>query len=272
VQPQTPQINPYGAPQAPVGDYVAGGQGVLERARSVPAGHALDWYREAWRLFKVSPGMWIGIWIVFLVCVVAISFLPFIGQFIVGVLTPTLVGGAMVAARNADREQRVALGDLFAGFRGNFATLLLIGLLQLVISLVVALVVGLVSAAYFGAMFGSQMADMAPEQFLNAGTIVPMMVMGIVIAVVFTPVTNAVWLAAGLAALDGAGALDALRRAFSASFRNLLPLLLLVVLTMVFAIVATIPFGLGWLVLGPLVMCVVYAQYRDLFGTTDAQS
>ena len=70
MQPQTPQINPYGAPHAPVGDYVAGDHAVLERARSVPADHGVAWYREAWRLFKLSPGVWIGIWVVFVVILI----------------------------------------------------------------------------------------------------------------------------------------------------------------------------------------------------------
>ena len=56
MQPETPQINPYGAPQAPVGDYVTGDHAVLERARSVPADHAGgvdfrsgDTENECWR-------------------------------------------------------------------------------------------------------------------------------------------------------------------------------------------------------------------------------
>jgi len=34
----------------------------------------------------------------------------------------------------------------------------------------------------------------------------------------------------------------------------------------VFAILATIPFGLGWLVLAPVFAGSVYASYRDIFG------
>jgi uncharacterized membrane protein len=29
--------------------------------------------------------------------------------------------------------------------------------------------------------------------------------------------------------------------------------------------IASIPFGLGWLVLMPVVLCSVYAAYRDIF-------
>jgi uncharacterized membrane protein len=90
--------------------------------------------------------------------------------------------------------------------------------------------------------------------------------------IVFMPITNAVWLASALAALEGAGAMDALRRAFSATFRNILALVVLVLVTFVLAIVATIPFGLGWLVLGPLILCVMYAQFKDLFDAAAPQT
>jgi uncharacterized membrane protein len=78
-----------------------------------------------------------------------------------------------------------------------------------------------------------------------------MAVLGVVAALIFVPITNAVWLASALAALEGASALDALRRAFSATFRNLLPLLVFVLVTFALAVVATIPLALGWFVLGP---------------------
>ena len=260
---QTPPINPYGAPQAPVGDYVAGEHAILEQARSVPADHGLAWYREAWRLFKVSPGIWIGMWIVMLVILIVISFLPLIGSLIDAVITPIFVGGVMIAVRNADRNNGPQFGDLFAGFSGGRAgALALIGVIQLGISvaffLVFALVVG------FGGAFAMFAGSMTPDQ-MGAGAIGTMALLGVLSAVVFIPITNAVWLASALAALEGAGAMDALRRAFSATFRNLLALLVLVLVTFVLAIVATIPFGLGWLVLGPVIMCLMYAQFKDLF-------
>jgi uncharacterized membrane protein len=125
---------------------------------------------------------------------------------------------------------------------------MLIGLLQLALSLVFVVVFALVVG--FGGAMSMFMGDMSPET-MDAQAIVPMIVLGALAAVIFMPITNAVWLASALAALEGAGALDALRRAFSATFRNLLPLLVFVLVTLALAVVATIPLALGWLVLGP---------------------
>jgi hypothetical protein len=272
VQPETPQINPYGAPQAPVGDYVAGDHAVLERARNVPADHGVAWYREAWRLFKLSPGVWIGIWAAFTGIVILVSIPPVIGGLIVGVMTPLLVGGTMIAARNADREGGARFTDLFAAFTGRAGTLLLIGLLQLALTFIAGILIVMVGGIYVGSMFAGSMSDPNFDQMFSADVMVPMAVLGVVAALIFVPITNAVWLASGLAALEGASALDALRRAFSATYRNLLPLLVFVLVTIALAVVATIPLALGWLVLGPVILCAIYAQYKDLFDATEAQS
>jgi hypothetical protein len=34
---------------------------------------------------------------------------------------------------------------------------------------------------------------------------------------------------------------------------------------MVLAVLATLPVLLGWLVLGPVVLCAIYVQYREMF-------
>jgi hypothetical protein len=242
-----------------VGDYIPGGRAVLEIARSVPPDHGLAWYREAWRLFKLSPGIWIGIWIVFVAILMVISIIPILGGLVVAVLTPVFAGGTMIAARNADRSNSARFVDLFAGFNANVGALMLIGVIQLALSVVVFLLFALVVG--FG---GAYAMFMSPET-ISTEAIVPMMVFGLASAAIFVPITNAVWLASALSALEGAGALDALRRGFGATLRNILAVLVLVLITFVLAIVATIPLGLGWLVLGPVILCVMYAQFVDLF-------
>jgi uncharacterized membrane protein len=258
-----PPINPYGAPQAPVGDYQPGNRPILQEARSVPADHALAWYKEAWRLFKLSPGTWIGIWVVFLVILMAINFVPLIGSLVAAVVTPIFAGGIMIAARNASQGSGAHFGDLFAAFSGRAGQLAVIGLIQLAISVVFfllfAMVVG-VGGAF--AMFSGSMSSDA----LSAGAMTSVFVVALLSLIVFVPLTNAVWLGSALTALEGTPAIEALKRGFSATLRNILPLIVFVLITFVLAILASIPFGLGWLVLGPVIMCAMYAQFQDLFA------
>ena len=267
--PETPHLNPYGAPQAPVGDYIAGDRAVLETARSVAADHGMSWYREGWRLFKLSPGAWIGMWVVFAVILLVISIVPLIGSLAVAVLTPVFVGGAMIAARNADRNNGVRFGDLFAAFNGGrVGPLMLIGLIQLALSLIFFLLLALIVG--FGgafAMFSGEMSAQAMGSMMGT-----MAVVGVLSLIFFVPVTNAVWLGSALAALEGAGAMDAFRRGLTATLHNILPLLVFVLITFVLAIVASIPLGLGWFVLGPVILTTMYAQFVDLFDAAGPQA
>ena len=266
---QMPPINPYGAPQAPVGDYQPGNRPILDQARSVPADHALAWYREGWRLFKLSPGAWIGIWVVFLVILMAISIVPLIGSIIAAVVTPVFAGGIMIAARNADHNNGARFGDLFAAFSGRAGQLMLIGLIQLAVSAVFFLLFAVVIG--FGGAFAMVSGTVSPDM-IGAGAMTSIVMVALLSLIVFVPLTNAVWLGSALTALEGVPAIDALKRGFAATFRNILALIVLVLITFVLAIVASIPLGLGWLVLGPVIMCVMYAQFKDMFSAAGPQA
>ena len=44
------------------------------------------------------------------------------------------------------------------------------------------------------------------------------------------------------------------------------PFLIYSIVLLVLGIVAAIPLGLGWLVLGPVAIASVYVAYRDIYG------
>jgi len=61
-------------------------------------------------------------------------------------------------------------------------------------------------------------------------------------------------------------AIDAMKASFAACLTNVMPFLIYGLVVMGLAIAAVIPFGLGFLVLGPILIGSVYASYRDIFG------
>jgi uncharacterized membrane protein len=77
----------------------------------------------------------------------------------------------------------------------------------------------------------------------------------------------AVWFAPSLVVLNDLGIGDALKASFAACLKNIVPFLVYGVIGFGLAIVATIPFGLGWLALGPTLAASVYTAYRDIFYT-----
>jgi uncharacterized membrane protein len=79
------------------------------------------------------------------------------------------------------------------------------------------------------------------------------------------PVFMAMWFAPPLVVFHQQGAVEAMKNSFFACLKNIVPFLLYSVILFVAAIVASIPFGLGWLVLGPVIAASLYTGYRDLF-------
>jgi uncharacterized membrane protein len=74
------------------------------------------------------------------------------------------------------------------------------------------------------------------------------------------------WLATPLVAIYRARPLDALKASFDASWKNLGALVVYVLVFVALAIVATLMFGLGWLVLGPVAVGANFAAWREIFG------
>ena len=82
------------------------------------------------------------------------------------------------------------------------------------------------------------------------------------------PVAMAAWFAPALVVLNDMGVGDAIKASFWACLKNIVPFLVYGLILFGLAIVASIPFGLGWLALGPTLAASVYAAYRDIFYTS----
>lgn len=253
--------NPYAAPKAPVaetelsqGRFIAGG-------RAVAAGRGWSWIAEGWNLFKRHAGMWIAIGVVLALIFIALALIPFLGSLAAMVLAPVFTGGLMIGCRAQEEGGELQIGHLFAGFRERFGTLVSVGLLYLAASVVVALVAGLVTGAALWNVVGGGEVDAAAA----AGTALTILLTVLVMMALLLPVFMAIWFAPPLVVFHEMGALEAMKNSFTACLRNIVPFLVYSAVLFVLAILASIPFGLGWLVLGPTLACSLYAAYRDIF-------
>ncbi len=66
---------------------------------------------------------------------------------------------------------------------------------------------------------------------------------------------------------DRPAPVEAMKASFAACLKNTVPFLVYGALYLVAAIVASIPFGLGWIVLVPVLMLTMYVSYKDIFGS-----
>jgi uncharacterized membrane protein len=87
----------------------------------------------------------------------------------------------------------------------------------------------------------------------------------LVVAALVIPVNMALWFAPALVMLQDQTAMHAITQSFKGCVRNIVSFLIYGVVLLVLGFVASIPLGLGWLVLAPVILGSVYAAYRDIY-------
>ena len=251
------QENPHLPPEPRVAAVSADGA-FVEGGRVVHAGNGVRWIASGWRLFRRQPLIWVLLTIVFGLITVGLFVIPVIGPLAVVLVVPVLVGGMMTGCRNVERGEELELADLFAGFRRNTGSLITVGLIGLGLFVAISIPVMFLTGA--GAMFAS-MSYENPAALMSAAALLAVLL----ITALTIPVNMALWFAPALVLLRNQSATASLLQSFRACLKNLVPFLLYGFVLFVLALVASIPAGLGWLVLGPVVIGSIYAAYRDIF-------
>jgi len=232
--------------------------------RALPAGAGVDWWTKGWPLFTRQVGMWIAVSIGLFVILIVASFIPVLGQLAIFLFGPVIAGGLMVAAREVERGGELSFGQVFSCFSTHLGPLVMVGVLYLVGMIVVVGVVMLVGGASIGAMMMGASGGADPTAMRAAGGTGVLLVFLIALALIL-PLYMAVWFAPALVALNNVGAVDAMKASFFGCLKNIVPFLIYGIIGTLLGIVAAIPLGLGWLVLGPVLIGSVYVGYRDVF-------
>lgn len=231
--------------------------------RSVEAGRALAWWTEAWPLFTRAALMGIVLLLALLVIYVGIGWIPVLGGLAASLATPVFAGSLMLAARKVDGGGALEIGDLVAGFRDRLGPLLVLGALLLLVSIALGAIAALLG---FGAFLGAVAGGVAERPGAVLAALATGLLALAVVLALLVPVAMAFWFAPALVALRDVAPVQALKSSFSACLKNILPLLVYGVLYLVAATVASIPFGLGWILLLPLLVLTVYTSFRDIYG------
>ncbi len=238
--------------------------------RQTGAGRGYRWWAESasWLFGDVSR---LGAWIVMLLCffliLAPLHWFPVIGSIAANLLFFVLCGGLMLAARATERGQVPRFADLFAGFGPRGGALAGAGLLVLlagvaVLGLMMFIGLGGTVAAIVGA--GSVSDFEAPSLAAQGigGTTILLLLCCLLL---FVPISMAAWLAPALIVLRGASPVDALRLSLGACLRNGGALTVYGLVGVALAVVSTMLFLVGWILLLPMAFLSTYAAYLDLF-------
>jgi hypothetical protein len=228
----------------------------------VDAGRGVTWWTEAWALFAKNIGMWILLTLTMLVIYIVLTFIPFIGTLAGSLLVPVFVGGWMLAARKLEGGGTLEVGDLFSGFKDKLTPLVVLGALLLAATIVIGVVVGALGIGAMGGMITGGAHNSVGGMMAAAGTGIFALLVALVLGFA---VALAMWFAPALVVFRDMPPVDALKASVSASLKNVGPFVIYGLLYIVAAIVASIPFGLGWIVLVPIVLLTVYVSYKDIY-------
>lgn len=247
------------------------------QARQLPLHRGFAWLKEGLQLWRRNPALLTFASFGYLLMLVLVSVVPFIGQVLASLLMPVLSLGVLNTCQAIAKGRKAGPDILFSGFQQNLAALVLIGATYLGGSLLVLL---LTSVADGGALLQVMTSGgkLEPEVATSAG-----FTLALLLAVTLsTPVMMAYWFAPLLAGWWNIPAPKAMFFSFFACLRNWRPFLAYSIgLTLFGAILPGVVLGvIGMasptlatllsvplpLLLIPMIFGSFYANACDIFG------
>ncbi len=228
-------------------------------SREVEPGACFAWLHQGWTMFLANPGVWIGSTVLLLVILMAISIVPLFGQISAHLLAPLFGAGMVQICRHLRDGQQPEVADLFAGFRHNTGSLVMVGVFFAVGIFGLAFIAFLlVSGGVLGGVITGKIAGLS----IALGGV---MLAGIIVLLLSVPVIMATWFAPALVFFHDMKPAAAMRASFDAGAKNWLAMVIFGIFLIVSLFFAMLPLGLGLVLLLPIFSGAVYASYRDIF-------
>ena len=229
------------------------------RVAEVPASRGFGWLGEAFGLYRARPFAWIGLTAGWLLITFGLILIPIVGGVLANFLQPVFFASFAIAALRQLAGEPVVMGDLFLGFRRNLRALVNLGAILLIAE------IGIFALM---ALMGLPMAGNAEQTFTMSEYVKMLkgkewiLMIGLVLTVA---VKGGLWFAPPLIALHEMPVTHAMRWSLYAALANLGAMVVYgLALTSLF-FVALIPWGLGLLVVVPMMVISTYIGYREVF-------
>jgi uncharacterized membrane protein len=234
---------------------------------TVAAGRGWEWIAEGFRIFRKQPLTWIALLVVMAVIWFAAVMVPLVGALAINLVSPVFFAGLMLACRTTDEDGEPEIAQLFAAFRTHANPLITVGGIYLVGNiLAVAVMFSVAGGPAMAALLGNSGGDIEAVRGAMRGLLT-----GVAIGTaVFLPVLMAVWFAPLLIVFHNLQPMAAMQLSLAACWRNTLPFLVYGVFGLMLVVIASIPLMLGLVVLLPVLVCSIYASYKDIFPAAPA--
>ncbi|OQX15164.1 MAG: hypothetical protein BWK73_07580 [Thiothrix lacustris] len=233
---------------------------------------AFVWLGAGWYIFKRNLGAWLVMAMVFLLALMLLGMLPFAGIALIALFIPLLLTGPLMTAHQSLSGDVVQVENALQGFNDSrFRSRLLWLGSMMVVGMLVSLAMWyplsteVLTALYFPnshTQVALVLAEMLASSPLNLS----------VQASVIVVVVMAFFYATPLILFENQSPLDAVSTSLLACLRNIVPLTVFAVLVIMLGVLASFAFGLGYLVLIPVVTAASYASFRDVFDPVEPRA
>ena len=238
----------------------------------VAASKGWQWIVDGFALFRKNPAMWITLTLILGVIWLVSMIVPLLGPLLFNLFSPLLFAGLMAGCRALENGEALEIGHLFVGFKDRAAPLVTIGGVYLVGTIIV---VGVVLVVAGGSTLPSVLSKSGTDIETLRAALRSMTLALAVGAAIYLPLIMLIWFAPLLVMFDGMAPLAAMKLSFAACLKNTLPFTVYGLAILGLWIVMSLPAAMGvvgaLLVIAllltsiPVLICSIYASYRDIF-------
>ncbi|WP_297325341.1 BPSS1780 family membrane protein [Nitrosomonas sp.] len=228
----------------------------------VNAKQGLQWILSGFYLFRKAPLAWIMVCFTLVLIAMSMSFIPLLGKFIFTLISPVFLAGIMLGCKDMEQGKSLEIAHLLAAFRTNSAPLITIGGVYLIGQI---LIIGLVML-----IGGSQMTDMLlygkrVDESELMGVMSNMLTSSLIALTLSIPLMMASWFSPLLVVFHNVPPIVAMQRSFFACLKNFIPFQVYGITLIVLTILCLMPYGIGLIVLIPVMFASIYVSYKDIF-------
>ena len=230
------------------------------RVAEVPAARGFAWLAQSFHLFRRKPFAWIGLCAGWLLVTLFLHFIPLVGQPLANFLQPVFFASFALAALKQERGGEPVMADLFTGFRRNMRALVSLGALFVIATVaIIALMVllGLPTGEEADNVTMVEYVQMLKgrEWILAVGFLLMVLLKGLL------------WFAPQLIAFHDMSMSHAVRWSVYAALSNIGAMLSYGTLLLAIFLVGMMPWGLGLVVVIPVMAISTYVGYREVFAS-----
>ena len=219
------------------------------------------WIQDGWKMFMKNPRVWVLVTLIGVLLLFLLYFVPILGPLADGLLGTLLGGGIIYGAFKLDQGGALEIAQLFQVFRDPAKTgpMLILGCVSAVGNLLMAVLSkGLIATPFTGA---GMMGQGYVVQF-GATVLLGLLLVLLVAALLAVVLCYAI----PLVMLDDMEPFEAMKESAIGCLRNWQPWLLFGLTVAILSVLTVFTLGLGFLILGPVMVGAWYQSYKDIYG------